>query len=72
MLLFRVEELFQAICDRVRTEGRVHLLINSGPRYQESWEFYDKMGAHRCGYIPGKYGEGGNAMTWIKSLDAKE
>lgn len=61
-------ELFSAICEAAKKDGKELILVNSGPRYAASWGFYDKMEMKRCGYIIGKYGEGGDAMTWVKSL----
>lgn len=61
-------ELFRAISEAAKKSGKELILVNSGPRYKTSWEFYDKMDMKRCGYIIGKYGEGGDAMTWAKRI----
>lgn len=61
------KKLFNAICDVVRAGGKKYLLINSGPRYKESWGFYDRVGENR-GFIKEKYGKDGDANTWIKYL----
>lgn len=64
------KKLFESICDNVKSIGKDIVLVNSGPRYKASWEFYDKIGMQRQGSIIGKYGEGGDAMTWIKRLSS--
>lgn len=61
-------KLFNAVCDEARKEGKRQILINSGPRYKDSWGFYDKVCDENCGFIIGKYGEGGDAKTWRKRL----
>ena len=61
-------KLFEAVCETVKKGGKEVLLINSGPRYQKSWGFYDKMGCEPCGFIIGKYGLDGDAKTWRKVL----
>lgn len=61
-------QLLAAICEAGRQEAKKQLLIHSGPRYQESWGFYDKMTDEHTGYIENKYGEGRHAKTWRKEL----
>ncbi len=61
-------KLFNAICEQVKSEGKSKLLINSGPRYKASWGFYDKVCDENAGFIKEKYGEGGDANTWVKNL----
>lgn len=56
-------KLLQQIIDEGNRLGKKQLLINSGPRYQKSWGFYDKF-AEQAGFIQNKYGEGGHAKTW--------
>src|SRR5690606_35927849 len=51
-------KLFEAICEAGRQEAKKQLLIHSGPRYQDSWGFYDKMTDEETGFIENKYGEG--------------
>lgn len=60
-------KLFEAICNTARQAGKGQLLINSGPRYEASWGFYDKVCDESCGFIKGKY-NGFDAKTWRKSL----
>ncbi len=62
-------KLFDAACEAVKVRGKDYLLINSGPRYRNSWGFYDKMGAIRSGFIIDKYGKGRDAMAWVKNLN---
>lgn len=62
-------QLFNAICDEVRKEGKSKLLINSGPRYKASWGFYDKFCDENMGFIKDKYDKGGDANTWIRYLN---
>lgn len=61
-------KLLEAICDARRKIGKKQLLIHSGPRYQDSWGFYDKTTDETCGFIENKYGNGRHAKTWRKRL----
>jgi GNAT superfamily N-acetyltransferase len=65
-------KLLDAICDAGRAEAKKQLLIHSGPRYQKSWGFYDKMTDEQIDdesrFIQNKYGEGRHAKTWKKTL----
>lgn len=61
-------KLFEAICEAGRRSAKKQLLIHSGPRYQDSWGFYDKMADGSTGFIENKYGQGRNAKTWWKKL----
>lgn len=61
-------KLLDAICEAGRQEGKNQLLIHSGPRYIDSWGFYDKMTDREAGFIIDKYGEGRHAKTWVKGL----
>jgi ribosomal protein S18 acetylase RimI-like enzyme len=61
-------KLFEAIVVIAKNKEKEYIGINSGPRYENSWEFYDKIGAERCGVIAEKYGKGGDAMTWMKKI----
>lgn len=57
---------------RVKQAGFTDIILNSGPRYEESgWGFYDKLqpqGFHRVDIIEKMYGEGGDAPVWRKVL----
>jgi hypothetical protein len=59
--------LLQGIVEEGKRFGKKQLLINSGPRYQKSWGFYDKY-AEPTDFIQNKYGEGGHAKTWKIAL----
>ncbi len=61
-------KLFDAIADAGKREGKHALLVHSGPRYIDSWGFYDIVTDYSCGFIENKYGLGRNAKTWIKQL----
>lgn len=61
-------KLLNAICEAGLQEAKKQLLIHSGPRYKESWGFYDKLTDESCGFIENKYGEGRHAKTWRKQL----
>ncbi|MFA6270716.1 MAG: GNAT family N-acetyltransferase [Candidatus Paceibacterota bacterium] len=60
-------KLLQKIISEGKRLGKKQLLINSGPRYQKSWGFYDKF-AEQADFIQNKYGEGGHAKTWKIAL----
>lgn len=62
------KKLFGRVCEATRQQGKKLLLINSGPRYQKSWGFYDKVCDESCGFIKEKYGSGSDAKTWKKKL----
>lgn len=61
-------KLFTAICDEGRKLGKKLLVVNSGPRYKDSWGFYDRMCDESAGFLPNKFGEGLHAKTWKKNL----
>lgn len=61
-------KLFESICQTAKSEGKKYLAINSGPRYKESWGFYEHVCDENRGMIVEKYGPGGDANTWIKRL----
>ncbi len=61
-------KLFEAICAAAKSEEKKELLINSGPRYRHSWGFYTHLCGENTGMIVEKYGKGGDAMTWRKTL----
>jgi predicted N-acetyltransferase YhbS len=61
-------ELVENMFNAARTEGKKYVIVNSGPRYMKAWSFHDKMFDERRGFMVGKYGSGGDAMTWIKTL----
>lgn len=61
--------LFRRICEEAKAEGKKMVLVHSGPRYKNSWGFYDKVCDENKGFLVGKYGEGGDAKTWLKRLD---
>lgn len=60
--------LLEAVYSQARSEGKTNLVIHSGPRYQKSWGFYDKLTDETRGFIQNKYGEGRHAKTWLKRL----
>jgi GNAT superfamily N-acetyltransferase len=60
--------LFEAACTCGRALGADYLLVNSGPRYQNSWGFYDRVCDNEHGFIDHKYGPGRHAKTWKKIL----
>lgn len=62
------KQLFNALCTLAREKGYQQILLDSGPRYQKSWPFYDKICDQSAGVIADKYGEGYHAKTWIKYL----
>ncbi len=62
-------KLFDSICDVAKMQGKDRVIICSGPRYKDSWGFYDKMGAVRSGSLADKFGEGIDAVTWVKNIE---
>ena len=60
--------LFDAACSAAGSSGATTLVLNSGPRYKESWGFYDKVCGSSCGFIKDYFGAGRDAKTWRKSL----
>ena len=62
------KKTFDAICEAAKLDGNKLLVIHSEPRYRKSWGFYDKMCGGNTGMIVEKYGKGGDAMTWKKTL----
>ena len=61
-------KLFNEACEIVRQEGKKQVLLSSGPRYRESWGFYDKVCDARGGILVNKFGPGRDAHTWRKNL----
>lgn len=61
-------KLFTAICEEARKLGKKLLVVNSGPRYKDSWGFYDRMCDKSAGLLPDKFGKGRYAKTWKKAL----
>lgn len=61
-------KLFESVCQTAKSEGKKYLAINSGPRYKASWGFYDHMCDENRGMIIEKYGQGGDANSWLKRL----
>ena len=62
------KKLFEEVCNSAKLDGKKDLLIHSGPRYEMSWPFYDKMCDESRGFISDKYGPGKDAKTWLKHL----
>lgn len=60
--------LFNAICMHGRTNNARYLLVNSGPRYKTSWDFYDRIFDSAHGFIENYYGPARHAKTWKKDL----
>jgi len=60
--------LFEAACKYASAHGANYLLVNSGPRYKNSWGFYDRLCDSDHGFIENKYGPGRHAKTWKKNL----
>lgn len=61
-------KLFMAVCEAAKQDGKKKLLLSSGPRYKDSWGFYDKVCDSRGVLLVDKFGQGRHAQTWIKSL----
>ncbi len=61
-------KLFEAACEAARREGVSELVLNSGPRYSESWGFYDRVCDSSAGFITDYFGTGRDAKTWRKKL----
>lgn len=57
-----------AICDKGRKLGKKQLVVNSGPRYKDSWGFYDRMCDESAGFLSDKFGKGRDAKAWKKKL----
>ena len=62
--------LFEAACAAARDEGATELVLNSGPRYKDSWGLYDKTCDSSAGFIKDYFGPGRDAKTWRKDLRA--
>jgi GNAT superfamily N-acetyltransferase len=58
------KKLLDAVFEEGRKKGKGLLLIHSGPRYQKSWGFYDKVSDEQSGFIQDKYGKGRHAKAW--------
>lgn len=60
--------LVQALEETARQKGFTEVVLNSGPRYENTgWGFYDKLpGFRRAGVAVQFYGEGGDAPVWHK------
>ena len=61
--------LFTAICAHAAAVGAQQLIVNSGPRYRQSWGFYDRVCDSSHGLIDNYYGNGRHAKTWLKKLN---
>lgn len=60
-----VEELITA----AKAGGKTEVLVNSGPRYQETaWGFYDRLFGERIATLLDYYGEGIDAPVWRMDL----
>ncbi|MBI4534447.1 MAG: hypothetical protein HY711_10930 [Candidatus Melainabacteria bacterium] len=62
------QQLFQHVCEAASHEGKKWLLVVSGPRYSQSWGFYDAACDAFMGYMVNAYGDDVHAKTWRKSL----
>jgi len=60
--------LFSALCEAAATDGARYLLVNSGPRYRNSWGFYDRVCDTSHGFIDNYYGPSRHAKTCKKNL----
>ena len=60
--------LFSALCEVAATDGAHYLIVNSGPRYRNSWGFYDRVCDSSHGFIENYYGTSRHAKTWKKKL----
>ncbi|MBN1162187.1 GNAT family N-acetyltransferase [Patescibacteria group bacterium] len=60
--------LLKAVLHDTKSKGYEYLLVCSGPRYKQSWGFYDRFFDENTGFIKEKYGRDGDAKTWIKKL----
>jgi len=56
--------------DEARANGATELILNSGPRYEQTaWGFYDRLpGYSRIGVAENFYGEGVSPPVWSKKL----
>ena len=61
-------KLFEEICAEAVRRGKKYLVLDSGPRYEDSWGFYDKMMDRRGEPLINRYGENLHSKTWIKEL----
>lgn len=52
-----------------RVSHAPELVVNSGPRYEASWGFYDKVFGNRIGLLRDYYGEGRDAPVWSLILE---
>ena len=64
--------LVNALVELATVMGHTEIILNSGPRYEDSWAFYDNVFGPRVntaiGMYPDKNGEGGDAPIWRKLL----
>jgi ribosomal protein S18 acetylase RimI-like enzyme len=59
------QKLFNQVCREAISRSARQLVLDSGPRYQGAWGFYDRY-CDQSGWLVNKYGEGRHAKTWIK------
>jgi len=60
--------LLSAVSEEAKAAGADQLLVNSGPRYLDSWGFYDRMFDAAHGMLIDYYGTGRHAKVWSKAL----
>lgn len=61
--------LVMALCAHARLQGKRVVVVVSGPRYRNSWGFYDKTFDRRAGDLTLSYPDGvAKAQTWIKNI----
>ncbi len=63
--------LFQRITEQAYADGIDTIVVNSGPRYEDSWPFYDSVCEKDYGFIRNKYGDGRDAKTWKYTITNK-
>jgi GNAT superfamily N-acetyltransferase len=61
-------KLEAAIEDLARESGATELMVNSGPRYQDAWKFYDQLFGPPVVVLENQYGPGNHAPVWRKNL----
>ena len=64
--------LFSALCEAAAADGALYLIVNSGPRYRNSWGFYDRTCDNSHGFIENYYGASRHAKTWKKRLSLNQ
>jgi L-amino acid N-acyltransferase YncA len=60
--------LMAALEQQAVQEGATELVVNSGPRYEDSWGFYDHVLGPRVAMMKDKYGPGRDAAVWRKEI----